>query len=262
MKQGVILIGILVVAAGSVLASCPFDVERFTTLVHQGKDAEAVTLASTAGADSSCGCDAPDTPCLRLGPAGSDVISVDRIRQGLVLLRQWEAALQARCGVLPDKTDAQRTEKLGCYEQGAAGAKTDAQLVPSALFVDLAASLANLHAAALRNEILQKQQNPNAIEDDGLPDRKRLRAAKIARELCTLRTKRRVLSARSKNVVRHPQTTSHMERGKAPKIEYNLKRVDQDIQRLEMEFEAVTGRSFLPAAWCDKKTREKEGQAG
>jgi len=243
---------ILVLTCAHSWASCPIDVEKLTKLVVEGDFEKASAYVTKAGAPGECGCDTLDSPCLRFGKMGSDTLSKKEFFFGLKALRQWESSMVAACGELPEKSDDEKKAKQGCFDDRLKQF-SDNQINLSKFFSeDLATGIRNKHTASISAYFDKKREATIKVQEDSITHRNSLRAKKITEELCELSKKRRTLAARQKNVARHPNELSGFEQKKKIRIEYDLKKVEADIDRLKSEFKVVAGQPFYLFEWCEK----------
>ena len=252
--RGFLLALALVLTAGGAGAACLLDINRLTLWVLEGRFEQARQWVRAEAGAGACGCDTDDSPCLRLGPEGADQLSLGQMDKGLNQLAMWDKTVRESCGTLPETDDPQRTAKLECYEKASSTFREHHVGPSQQLFAELATKLATGQTEPIRSYFQRKKEAEEKAKQDALTYRKAVRARQVAQELCPLLKEHRILLKRKTNVGRHPNSTDHLERGKEPKIEYQIKKIEQDIERLKMEFEAVAEKSFFSYEWCDKKS--------
>jgi hypothetical protein len=242
-------LGLSFVTSGA-WAACTFDLDAFTTALVRGDETRAKTIIATAAARSDCGCETPDTPCLRLGPEGSDALTVKQATGLTKSMLRYKKMLASTCGSMPEANQSQRTAKLSCLEgKSEEAAKYSAPEV-SFLTEKIAKAIGGEQAGTVLKELSKIRIKQMEAAADSPARRKAIRIEQIAEKTCEKLTERGVLSERVSNIARQRQTRSSLHDQRLKQVEYMLKGVREDIVRLKQEFEAVSGRSFYSLEWC------------
>ena len=236
--------------AGTACASCLFDVDRFAEFVLDGKDDQAKGLVAAAGSRSDCGCDTPDTPCLRLGPKGADVFSINSVLAGLKSFRQWERSVRGSCMNMPQDSQESRLEKLACLDARTKEHQNKIEPGNLPVFGSIANRAALKMALPIRELLNKKQQSQQNAKDDFYLKRNRDRTEALARQLCELWEQREELQKQIKVVRRQMKLNSSTDARHPIQLEYRLKALTSRIDGLKKEFEAVTDEPFLRFMHC------------
>jgi hypothetical protein len=240
----------------SVFASCPISAEALSEFVLTGDYDKAIAYIETMGQSGSCECDAPAAFCFRFGPKGSETFSAIQLTTSIGYLKTWEQSLVERCGSLPQNDEQARQTKLGCYDS--AKAEYDQQSEGNPFFINqVAIKLFNKQTAVLTKLAAKLTESRQKALEDSMSYRKNLRTKELTHSICELSKKQRMMIQRQSNIARHDRRTDRTKREKSMKLEYEIKRVGEQIEKQKREMKALTGQSFFLYEKCEKKKSKK-----
>lgn len=239
---------LLAVFAGGAWATCLFDHETFSDLLVNGDESGAKSVAATVASRADCGCDKPDAPCLRLGPEGSDVVSLADLLTGIKQVGRWRKSLGQTCGRMPQTNDKEREEKLGCFNRNVEQFQNISKVHP--MFFKITEKIGASQAKNLRDFFNRRKNAVMKAEQDSPAYRNTLRAQKIASELCELIKQQRILIERKSNQDRQMTYYDSLNKKLPLRTEYRIKENKENVTRLKTEFESVYGQSFFVLEWC------------
>ena len=252
-----LLLAILLLAASAVTAladdQCPLDTTRLSGHIAVGEFAQARKLIEVEALRPDCHCDARTTHCFRLGPEGSETLSVEEAIKALNQLEQLDHRLYNFCGKMAETNDEQRNDKLACFAaQGAEFKKTHSAVMPKSFlpFVDQVVAYRNQR---IRKYFEAREESAIRAQEESPDNRRKVRSNRIARKICELLDKRNLYAERLKNSKRHNKLAKDREFFKEEFLNQEIDRLNEQIEQLKMEYEANANSSFFTTEWCEKK---------